>query len=73
MKSWLKFITRRQVLTKLDMLEEELSRLEFYMRIPTVDKNKKRELEVECAYKQKMIQDRINRNNIRESYKEQRL
>jgi len=72
-KSWLEFITRRQVLTKLDILEEELSRLEFYMRIPTVDKNKKRELEVECAYKQKMIQDRINRNNIRESYKEQRL
>tara|TARA_R100000951_G_scaffold69998_1_gene58932 strand:+ start:270 stop:452 length:183 start_codon:yes stop_codon:yes gene_type:complete len=60
-------------MTKLDILEEELSRLEFYMRIPTVNENKKRELEVECAYKQKMIQDRIDRNNIRESYKEYRL
>ena len=60
-------------MTKLDILEEELSTLEFYMLIPTVNENKRRELEVECAYKQKMIQDRIDRNNIRESYKEHRL
>jgi len=45
-------------MTKIDYLEQEINDLEFFMRIPTVDTQKKRELEVECAYKQKEIQDR---------------
>lgn len=45
-------------MTKIEHLEREINDLEFFMRIPTVDAQRKRELEVECAYKQKEIQDR---------------
>ena len=45
-------------MTKIEHLEREINDLEFFMRIRTVDAQKKRELEVECAYKQKEIQDR---------------
>ncbi len=45
-------------MTKIDYLEQQINDIEFLMRIPTVDAQKKRELEVECAYKQKEIQDR---------------
>jgi len=67
MKSWLEFITRRQVLTRIEHLEREINDIEFLIRVPTVNAQKKRELEVECAYKQKEIQDRTKSIQINET------
>ena len=55
-------------MTRIDYLEQEVSDLEFFMRIPTVNSDKKRELEEDCAYKQKEIQDRMQRDKIRTYY-----
>ena len=54
-------------MTKIEHLEREVNDIEFLMRIPTVDEQKKRELEVECAYKQKEIQDRAKSIQINET------
>ena len=53
-----KVYNKDKSMTKIEHLEREINDLEFFMRIPTVNAQKKRELEVECAYKQKEIQDR---------------
>jgi len=54
-------------MTKIENLEREINDVEFFMRIPTVDAKRKRELEVECAYKQKEIQDRAKSIQINQT------
>jgi len=54
-------------LTRIEHLEREINDIEFLIRVPTVNAQKKRELEVECAYKQKEIQDRTKSIQINET------